>query len=274
MMKFGLDVSQHQLTFDEILNRTRLAEDAGFDGVWVFDHFTALYGDPGGPCLEAWTLLGALAAHTSRIRLGTLVTGITHRHPSVLTTEIVTVDHVSGGRVECGLGAAWNENEHRSLGIPFPSTKERMQRLEDAVEIFRLLTSGERVSFEGRHHSLDQAQYRPVPVQKPHPPIWIGASRPQLGLPLVGRQADVWHGWGSGYSEKWDVVRRAAEKAGRDPDRIIKSSSLSISEPWDEVRKSLETHVANGVSYLIVGWPSEGRTRLDEFIETVLPDLR
>lgn len=273
-MKFGLDVSQHQLTFDEILNRTELAEDAGFDGAWVFDHFTALYGDPGGPCLEAWTLLGALAAHTSRIRLGTLVTGITYRHPSVLTTEIITVDHVSGGRVECGLGAAWNENEHRTLGIPFPSTKERMQRLEDAIEIFRLLTTGERVSYEGRHHSLDQAQYRPVPVQKPHPPIWIGANRPQLGLPLVGRQADVWHGWGTGYAEKWDVVRRSAEKAGRDPDLILKSSSLSISEPWDEVRKSFDTHVANGVSYLVVGWPSEGRKRLDEFIETVLPDFR
>ena len=96
-MKFGLDVSQHQLTFEEILKRTRLAEDAGFDGAWVFDHFTPLYGDPGGPCLEAWTLLAALAARTSLIRLGTLVTGITYRHPSVLTTEIVTVDHVSGG---------------------------------------------------------------------------------------------------------------------------------------------------------------------------------
>jgi alkanesulfonate monooxygenase SsuD/methylene tetrahydromethanopterin reductase-like flavin-dependent oxidoreductase (luciferase family) len=149
-----------------------------------------------------------------------------------------------------------------------------MQRLEDAVEIFRLLTTGERVSYQGRHHSLDQAQYRPVPVQRPHPPIWIGANRPQLGLPLVGRQADVWHGWGNGYTEKWDVVRRSAEKAGRDPDRIVKSSSLSISEPWDEVRRSFETHVANGVSYLIVGWPTEGRKRLDEFIETVLPDLR
>jgi alkanesulfonate monooxygenase SsuD/methylene tetrahydromethanopterin reductase-like flavin-dependent oxidoreductase (luciferase family) len=273
-MKFGLDVSQHQLTFDEILNRVQLAEEAGFDGAWVFDHFTALYGDPGGPCLEAWTLLGALAARTSRIRLGTLVTGITYRHPAILTAEIVTVDHVSGGRIECALGAAWNENEHRSLGIPFPSTKERMERLEDAVEIFRLLTSGERVSYQGRHHSLDQAQYRPLPVQRPHPPIWIGANRPQLGLPLVGRQADAWHGWGRGYVEKWEVVRRSAEKAGRDPEQIVRSSSLSISESWNVVRNTYEQHVANGVSYLVVEWPSEGRKRLDEFIETVLPDLR
>lgn len=273
-MQFGLDVSQHQLTYNEILTRVRFAEEVGFDGAWVFDHFTALYGDPGGPCLEGWTLLAALAAGTSRIRLGTLVTGITYRHPSVLATEIVTVDHVSGGRVEAGLGAAWNEAEHRSLGIPFPSTKDRMERLEDAIEIYRLLTTGERVSFRGRHHNLDQAQYRPVPVQKPHPPIWIGANRPQLGLPLVGRQADVWHGWGRSYGEKWEVVRRSAEKVGRDPERIIRSSSLSISEPWSEVRERYAQHVANGVTYLIVDWPSEGKQRLDEFVSRVLPDLR
>lgn len=194
-MRFGLDVSQHQLTFDEIVDRVRLAEESGFDGAWVFDHFTPLYSDPEGPCLEGWTLLAALAAITSRIRLGTLVTGITHRHPSVLATQMVTIDHLSGGRLEAGVGAAWNEKEHKSLGIPFPPTKERMQRLEEGIEIFRLLTSGEVVSFSGRHYQLDGARYRPLPVQKPHPPVWIGANGMQLGLPLVGRQADAWHGW-------------------------------------------------------------------------------
>ncbi|HEY7582449.1 MAG TPA: TIGR03560 family F420-dependent LLM class oxidoreductase [Acidimicrobiia bacterium] len=272
-MKFGLDVAQHQLSFEEILSRVRLAEEAGFDGAWVFDHFSALYGDRNGPCLEAWTLLGALAAHTTRIRLGPLVTGITHRHPSVLTTEIVTVDHVSGGRVEAGLGAAWNQREHRSLGIAFPSTKERMQRLEETIEIFRLLTSGEEVSFQGRHYQLEGARYRPPPVQRPHPPIWIGANGPQLGLPLAGRQADVWHGWGEDYAGKWEVVRRSAEKAGRDPDTIVRSTSLSISEPWAEVRQSFDQYQKNGVSYVIVEWPTEGRGRLEEFIEKVMPDL-
>ena len=272
-MKFGLDVAQHQLTFEEILARVRLAEEAGFDGAWVFDHFSALYGDRDGPCLEAWTLLGALAAHTSRIRLGPLVTGVTHRHPSVLTTEIVTVDHVSGGRVEAGLGAAWNQREHRSLGMAFPSTKERMQRLEETIEVFRLLTSGEPVSYQGRHYQLDDARYRPLPVQRPHPPIWIGANGPQLGLPLAGRQADVWHGWGEDYAGKWDVVRRSAEKAGRDPQSIERSTSLSISEPWDEVRKTFDQYRTNGVSYVIVEWPTEGRRRLEEFIDQVMPDL-
>ena len=272
-MRFGLDVSQHQLTWDQLLGRVRFAEETGFDGAWVFDHFTALYGEPGGPCLEGWTLLAALAAHTTRIRLGTLVTGITHRHPSVLATEAVTVDHVSGGRVEYGVGAAWNEKEHRSLGIPFPPVKERMERLEEALQVFRLLTTGEQVSFEGKHYRLDGARYRPLPVQRPHPPIWVGANGMHLSLPIVGRQADVWHGWDPNYGAKWEVVRRAAEQAGRDPDRIVRATDLSLSEPWDQVRRSFDEFVRLGVTYFVVSWPSEGKGRLDEFMEKVMPGL-
>ena len=272
-MRFGLDVAQHRLTWDEILGRTRLAEEAGFEGAWVFDHFTALYADPDGPCLEGWTLLAALGAATERIRLGTLVTGMTHRHPSLLATEVVTVDHVSDGRVECAVGAAWNVDEHRELGFGFPSVRERAERLEEGVKVLRLLMSGERVSFDGWHHRLQDALYRPAPVQRPHPPIWIGASGRELMLPIVGRQADVWHTWGGRYAEKWEVVRRAAEEAGRDPATIVRASSLSISEPWDEVRRAFDSHVANGVTYLVIDWPSEGRARLERFLERVMPEL-
>lgn len=272
-MRFGLDVAQHQLTWEEILGRTRLAEEAGFEGVWVFDHFSALYADPDGPCLEGWTLLAALAAATDRIRLGTLVTGMTHRHPSLLASEVVTVDHVSGGRVECAVGAAWNSDEHRELGFGFPSVRERAERLEEGVQVLRLLMSEERVSFDGEHFRLKDALYRPKPVQSPHPPIWIGAGGRELMLPIVGRQADVWHSWGGRYAEKWDVVHRAAEEAGRDAETIVRASSLSISEPWDEVRLAFDAHVANGVSYLVIDWPSEGRARLDVFIESVMPEL-
>jgi len=244
-----------------------------FEGAWVFDHFTALYADPDGPCLEGWTLLAALGAATERIRLGTLVTGMTHRHPSLLATEVVTVDHVSGGRVECGVGAAWNADEHRELGLGFPAVRERAERLEEGVQVLRLMMSGERVSFEGAHVRLQDARYRPAPVQQPHPPIWIGASGRELMLPIVGRQADVWHTWGGRYAEKWDVVRLAAEAAGRDPEVIGRASSLSVSEPWDEVRRAFDSHVANGVTYLVIDWPSEGRGRLERFVERVMPEL-
>jgi F420-dependent oxidoreductase-like protein len=275
-MRFGLDVAQHQLTWDEILARVRFAEEAGFDGVWAFDHFSALYGDPDGPCLEGWTLLAALAAATSRIRLGTLVTGMTHRHPSVLAAEVVTVDHVSGGRVELAVGAAWNDEEHTELGIPFPPVAERMERLEEGVQLMRLLMSGERVSFDGKHFELRDALYRPKPVQRPHPPIWIGGTGKKLLLPIVGRRADVWHGDADTreeYAELAAVVERSAEEAGRDPSAILRASDLSISEPWDEVKRKYHWMREAGIGYLVVEWPAEGKARVEEFAERVLPDL-
>jgi F420-dependent oxidoreductase-like protein len=275
-MRFGLDVSQHQLTWGEILARVRSAEEAGFDGVWVFDHFSALYADPDGPCLEGWTLLAGLAASTSRIRLGTLVTGMTHRWPSVLATEVVTVDHISGGRVECAVGAAWNVEEHTELGIPFPPVDVRMARLEEGVQVLRLLMSGERVSFSGEHYQLQDALFRPAPVQRPHPPIWIGGTGRRRTLPIAGRHADVWHGWADTpqeYAELTGIVDRAAEAAGRDPAEILRASSLSISEPWDEVRRSYGWMRDAGIGYLVVDWPSEGRARLEDFVEHVLPTL-
>jgi alkanesulfonate monooxygenase SsuD/methylene tetrahydromethanopterin reductase-like flavin-dependent oxidoreductase (luciferase family) len=164
-------------------------------------------------------------------------------------------------------------DEHRELGLGFPSVRERAERLDEGVQVMRLLMSGERVSFAGEHFRLQDALYHPAPVQQPHPPIWIGASGQRLMLPIVGRQADVWHTWGGRYAEKWDVVRRAAEAAGRDPEAIVRASSLSISEPWDQVHRAFDAHVANDVAYLVVDWPSEGRGRLEEFVERVMPDL-
>ncbi|MDQ4095653.1 MAG: TIGR03560 family F420-dependent LLM class oxidoreductase [Actinomycetota bacterium] len=274
-MKFGLDCSQHQLTWEEVLERVRFAEDTGFDGAWVFDHFKALYGDPTGPCFEAWTLLAGLAARTERIRLGALVTGVTYRHPSILTTEAVTIDHISNGRLELAIGAAWFEGEHRELGIDFPSNGERARRLEEALDVMKLLMTDDEVSFDGRYYRLDHATYRPRPVQQPYPPIWIGAGGEKLMLPIVGRHADVWHGFGSlgALRRKWEVVARAAEAAGRDPQSIVRSTDLSLSEPWDEVRTRLEALRDAGFTYVTVSWPSEGKQRLDEYIEKVMPDF-
>lgn len=275
-MRFGLDISQHQLTFDELLRRARLGEEAGLDGVWVFDHFSALYADPSGPCLEAWTLLAALARETSSIRLGTLVTGMTHRHPSVLATQVVTVDHLSGGRVECAIGASWNEREHRSLGIGLPSAPERLERLEEGVQVMHALFTQDVASFEGRYFRLEEAAYHPRPVQQPHPPIWIGGTGRTRTLPIAGRYADVWHGWADDAVELAEfnaIIDHAAEGAGRDPASILRASSLSISESWEEVRRAYEWMAAGGIGYLVIEWPSEGEGRLREFLENVLPTL-
>jgi len=274
-MRIGLDTAQHQLLWPELVGRVQFAESAGFDGAWVFDHLTPLYGDPNGPCLEGWTLLAGLAALTSRIRLGVLVTGVTYRHPSILATEAITVDHISNGRIEIGMGAAWHQPEHEELGIPFPPIKERSERLEEGVQVMRLLMTSDRATFEGHHYQLREASYHPRPVQKPHPPIWIGAGGEQLMLPIVARQADAWHAFGSDDSlaRKSRLLDQLAEKAGRDPKAILRSASLSLSRPWDQVRRRAAQLRAAGFAYLIAEWPSEGKRRLAEFVEKVMPEL-
>ena len=274
-MRVGLETAQHRVEWGELLRRVRFAEEAGFDGAWIFDHFKALYGDGPGPCLEAWTLLAGLAAATERIRLATLVTGITYRHPSLLAAEAVTVDHISGGRLELAVGAAWFEEEHRELGFDFPPAGERVERLEETVEILKLLMTTDDATFDGRHHQLRGATYHPRPLQQPHPPLWIGAAGERRMLPLVGRVADAWHCFArpGDWSRKWAIVARAAEAAGRDPASITRATDLSLSEPWDDVRRAAERRRSDGIDYLVCGWPSEGWARVEEFAEVVLPEL-
>jgi F420-dependent oxidoreductase-like protein len=269
-MRFGLDVAQHQLSWAELVARVRFAEEAGFDGAWVFDHFRPLYGDPSGPCLEGWTLLAGLARETSRIRLGTLVTGMTYRHPSVLAAQAITVDHLSDGRLELGLGAAWNEREHRELGIDFPGPRDRMDRLEEGVQVIRLLLTVDDATFRGRHASLDHASLHPRPIQRPHPPLWIGGTGRVRLLPLAGRYADVWHGWADSPSELAEmngIIDRAAEAAGRDPRDVARASELDLSQPADGIERDVEMFEAAGFGYLTVSWPTEGPRRVEEFVE-------
>ena len=274
-MRIGLDVSQHQLFWPELLERVRLAEDAGFDGAWVFDHFKPFYGPPDGPCFEAWTLLAALAAATSRIRLGALVTGVTYRHPSVLATEVVTVDHVSDGRLELGIGAAWFGDEHAELGIDFPGAGERISRLEEALEVITCLLTEDEADFDGRYFKLRRASYWPRPVQQPYPPIWVGGGGERRTMPLAARVADMWHGFGSvsALARKSRLLDELAEEAGRNPADIGRATYLSLSEPWDEVRRTAEGLRDAGFTYLVASWPSEGQGRLEEFVDRVLPSL-
>src|SRR5437879_6622348 len=196
-MRFGLDVAQQRMPWDEVVRRVQLAEELGFDGVWGFDHFQPMYGDGPGETFDGMTTLAALAGVTSRIRLGLLVAGVTYRHPSVFAAQALTIDHASHGRLEFSLGAAWFDEEHDELGIPFPSTSTRFDLLEDALEIVQRLFTGEVASYEGRVVSLRDARLLPRPVQQPHPPIWIGGSGPRRTLPLVAKYANVWHTWGT-----------------------------------------------------------------------------
>ena len=157
-MRLGLDIAQHRVSFDEVINRARLGERLGFTGVWGFDHFKPMYGQGPGECFEGMTTLAALAGVTSTVRLGLLVTGVTYRHPSVLACQAITVDHASHGRLDLALGAGWAQEEHDELGIEFPRTGQRFDLLEDTLEIVTRLFTGEQVSYQGRRLSLRNAQ--------------------------------------------------------------------------------------------------------------------
>jgi F420-dependent oxidoreductase-like protein len=264
-------MAQHRLEWDDLLARVRFAERSGFDGAWIFDHFQPLYGEGPGPCMEAWTLLSALAASTERIRLGALVTGMTYRHPAVLAAEVVTVDHVSGGRLEFGIGTGWFEPEHRELGIDLPPVGERVDRFEEGLQVIVELLTTNGASFEGEHFQLRGATILPRPVQQPHPPVWIGASGPRM-LGIVARVADVWHTFGSP-AEIARLSRTLDEKiagAGRDPSHVARATSLSIEGSWDAIRAEVDAYAEVGVSYLVVGWPSEGQSRVEAFVERFL----
>jgi alkanesulfonate monooxygenase SsuD/methylene tetrahydromethanopterin reductase-like flavin-dependent oxidoreductase (luciferase family) len=174
-LRYGLKLSQNA-TIDQYRAVWRIADEAGFDHCWCMDHFATLGSRDDGPIFEAWTLLAAMAATTSRTRIGCAVTGNTYRHPAELAKAAVTVDHLSGGRLEFGIGAGWAENEHIMLGLQFGTAGDRADRLEEACQVIRSLWTQARTSFAGQHYQLSGAVAEPKPVQQPHPPIWIGGA--------------------------------------------------------------------------------------------------
>ncbi len=273
-MRFGLDIAQQRMSFDEVVGRVQFGEELGFDGAWGFDHFQPMYGEGAGETFEGMTTLAALAGATSRIRLGLLVTGMTYRHPSVFAAQAMTIDHASHGRLEMSFGAAWFDKEHTELGIPFPRTGERFDLLEDSLEIAKRLFTGEEVSYEGKVVSLASARLFPAPVQTPHPPIWIGGNGPKRTLPLVARYADVWHGFGSPNSmaESNARVDELAEAAGRDPKSIMRAGSLSLDD-LDKARHHAAKWRDAGVGYLVCGWPADGREQIEKFATEVMPEF-
>jgi F420-dependent oxidoreductase-like protein len=273
-MRFGIDIAQQRMPWEEVVSRVRFAEDLGFDGAWGFDHFQPMYGEGPGEAFEGVTTLAALAGLTSRIRLGLLVAGVTYRHPSVLAAQALTIDHASSGRLELSLGAAWFDKEHHELGIPFPRTAARFDLLEDALEIVTRLFTGERVSYEGRVVSLRDAQLLPRPVQEPGPPIWIGGSGPRRTLPLAARYADVWHSFGTPNSLREASARidELAEAAGRDPRSILRAGSLSLDD-LDTARKHAGKWREAGYGYLVCGWPEAGRSQVEAFSRELMPEL-
>jgi F420-dependent oxidoreductase-like protein len=242
---FTLGVPDDQL-FEELSRMAVVAEGAGFDSLWVMDHFYQLpaLGGPSQPMLEAYTLLGALAARTSRIRLGTLVTGVTYRNPALLAKIVTTLDVISSGRAFLGIGAAWYDVEHVGLGVDFPPVGERMDRLEEAVQICRAMFRDELPSFEGRYYQVHEARNLPRPVQPGGPPILIGGGGEKRTLRLVAQYADFCniHGDLATIRHKVGVLHEHCDAVGRDPKSITVSrlSTLVLTGSADETTATLE----------------------------------
>lgn len=274
----------------EILAACQRAEASGWDGIWVADHFMPLDtgygdGDPGGadvelgPVHEAWTMLGALAAVVPRVRLGAMVTGNTYRHPAVLAKMAATVDHISNGRLVLGLGAAWQENEHRRYGIPLGSAKERSDRLEEACQVITaLLSPARRSTVNGRYYCLDEAPLEPKPVQS-HLPLLIGGAGERRTLRTVARYADEWNAWGPPelIAAKMAVLDQHCRDEGRDPAAIQRSAAamLWVAATEDEAARLTGPMAHRGG---LVGTPEQLRRRLDDYAaagiqELVVPDF-
>jgi F420-dependent oxidoreductase-like protein len=220
------DVGPAEL-FERVADIAVTAEESGFDSVWVMDHFyqLPLLGPPSNEMFEAYTLLGALAARTRRVRLGTMVTGVTYRNPSLLAKQVTALDVISQGRAICGIGAAWFDVEHDALGFDFPPVKERLDRLEEAVQVLRLMFTEEVADFEGRYYSVREAFNSPRPVTPGGPPILIGGSGEKRTLRLVAKYADACNVFGSptDVHRLVGVLEQHCADAGRDPSAITKT---------------------------------------------------
>ena len=271
-MRIGLQIPNFTLPlpddelFEAIAELAVTAEDSGFESVWVMDHFYQLpaLGGPTQPMLESYTLLGGLAARTSRIKLGTMVTGVTYRNPALLAKIVTTLDVISAGRAILGIGAAWYDVEHEGLGVAFPPVGERMDRLEEAVQICRAMFTEDEVTFDGSYYSVHEARNLPRPVQPGGPPILIGGGGEKRTLRLVAQYADYCNivGDPSTIAHKIAVLHEHCDAVGRDPAQVTVSRLATLvltdsSEETAAVRELLEAAAGEAASGFNVGTEDE-----------------
>jgi alkanesulfonate monooxygenase SsuD/methylene tetrahydromethanopterin reductase-like flavin-dependent oxidoreductase (luciferase family) len=274
--RFGLRSSQHHRSWAQIRENFVAADEWGFESAWVFDHMIPLSDPRSGPNLEGWTLLAALAEATKKVQLGTMVTGITYRNPALLLKEAVTVDHVSNGRALLGVGAAWFGGEHEMFGFEFPSDGVRVSMFKEALEIFDLLQSRERSTYEGTYYQLKDAIFEPKPVQ-PRLPVVIGGSGDRM-LRLIARHANQWDNNFSDpaqYRERLAKIETACAKIGRDPLDIRRSTTLAADAIKDEgaLRARLEELRGLGITDFLVHAP-DNVADMRDFAERIVPELR
>jgi F420-dependent oxidoreductase-like protein len=284
-MKLGLQIPDFTWPDGAALGSTlgtiaHTADEAGFDSIGVMDHFFQIrsIGPPEHEMLEAYTTLGFLAAHTKRAKLMTFVTGVHYRHPGILAKIVTTLDVLSGGRAWLGVGAGWNEEESRGLGVPFPPLKERFEMLEETLEICVQMWSGDEKPYRGKHYQLDRPLNSPQSLNRPHPGILIGGSGEQKTLRLVARFADACNLWPTPeIPRKLEVLRAHCEAVGRDYDVIEKTAMLQFDvgengEKVDAIIGQLHWLAGMGIETVIGGVKDVWRIKPLEILgERVIP---
>jgi F420-dependent oxidoreductase-like protein len=241
MTEFAVKTPPQHGTWQEFLDVWRATDDCeAFAQAWNFDHFYPLTGDTHGPCLESWTMLAALAQATRRIRIGSMVNGMHYRHPAVTANMAATIDTISGGRFDLGLGAGWNLQESDAYGIVLGSVKQRLDRFEEGVEVIVRLLSQEVTDFRGEYFTITDARCEPKPLQQPHPPVLIGGSGKKRTLAVVARWAQKWDGGFNESVAQWQDKNGAlvahCERIGRDPGEIYRTAHIAWPVGSDPVR--------------------------------------
>ncbi|HLF76282.1 MAG TPA: TIGR03560 family F420-dependent LLM class oxidoreductase [Dehalococcoidia bacterium] len=261
----------------DLLDLAQHVARTGWHGVWIADHFMPNREENLGPTQEAWTLLAGLAALVPNVRLGSLVTGNTYRHPAVLAKEVAQVDIISGGRAVLGLGAGWQENEHVAYSIPYYTVGGRLRRLEESVQIIRSLFDNERTDLEGRYYQIRRAPLAPKPVQS-HLPILIGGGGEKVTMRIAASYADEWNIWGSPETlqRKGQILERHCEDAGRDPADMKRSAQALVTISNDPA--VLERARSGGGFQSIAGSLEEIRDQIGRYAdakvdEFILPDF-
>jgi F420-dependent oxidoreductase-like protein len=260
--------------FDRVVAQARAAEEAGFRLVTVMDHLYQIggVGRVDEPMLEAWSTLAALARETRRVRLGTLVTGVTYRNPALLAKQATTLDTISGGRAIFGIGAAWNDVEHVGYGYEFPPVGERMDRLEEALTIAKAMFTEDRPSFSGRYYRIDQALNVPRPVQPAGPPILVGGGGEQRTLRIAARFADMTHWFPLGLEvlrHKSEVLAGYCEAIGRDPATIERTMAAPVGVAANEAaaRAVIDQMPPERRAHIVVGTPERAAEALRPYLE-------
>ncbi|GAB3422792.1 LLM class F420-dependent oxidoreductase [Flindersiella endophytica] len=276
-LRFGVKPTPQYISIDDMRMVWQIADEGGFDHCWTFDHFAAIGEDFYGVVWEGWMLLAAMAQATKQVRIGCMVTGNTYRHPAVLAKMAATVDHLSGGRLEFGLGAAWADREHTMLGLEFGTLRERMDRFEEACQVIRGLWTEDSYSFDGKHYQLTDAIANPKPVQQPYPPIWVGGKGRKRSLRITAKYADAWNATGVSpeeFAELCGVLDAHCADVGRDPGAIRRTIQLRPGDDMDAAFAETQSYVEAGATDAIYVVTGEHAVRRAELLANQLPRLR